>query len=155
MAARKGLEPIIAVMILLVLTLAISTIIIGWAGNITKEKKEVFDKQATELDECAGAAVAIQKIYADANGNISKVDWQNVGTREIFVEELRIVGSNATCTIEFGEENNTAHLGSFNSTSITGCQIKCENYQSTTLQTTCDDIRAVHLKSGKVVGCPE
>ena len=69
---RVGLEPLIAVVLLMVFTLSIAAIIINWTGTSVKEKREASEIQTTQLNECIGISADIIKVYAGGD-KISKI----------------------------------------------------------------------------------
>ena len=75
---NKGISPLIAAVLLIAFTVALSTIIMGWMSSMTRETTtSVSGKVGSTLD-CSNAAVSIKHIYIsngtgtnDANVTIS------------------------------------------------------------------------------------
>jgi len=150
---RKGLEPLIAVVLLVVFTLTIATIIINNVSPFTKMHVEVSGNQAEEIASCVGSSIEIVEAYANSSGKVSKVDIQNTGTIKLVLNELRIIGTDNTCTLWFDASNNSIEASNSMSIAVPNCQVSCSSYQSSTLETSCTNTDGIHLRTQKVQGC--
>ncbi len=125
MMARKGISPLIAVVLLVVFTVGISVVISSWLSSYAKQTTEQAGQGTQQAIECAKAVVDI----TDATNN--GVFVANVGATDITVTRLYLYDDNNNiCSqdvnqnLQIGEEvyinyNFTGCPAGFNSAALT------------------------------------
>ena len=89
--SKKALSPVVAAIILIAVTVAVSIAVAAWMGALT-------------LDFIGGAEqLTIVEVRFPANENVTKVEVQNTGPSAVTIEEVRVDGD--PCDIIYWTDN--------------------------------------------------
>ena len=81
--SKKALSPVVAAIILIAVTVAVSIAVAAWMGSLT------FTFMATE-------ELKITSIDFDTTGDIITVNYQNTGTTDVTITGVTVTGGNVT-----------------------------------------------------------
>jgi len=81
--SKKALSPVVAAIILIAVTVAVSIAVAAWMGSLT------FTFMATE-------ELKITSIDFDITGDIITVNYQNTGTTDVTITGVTVTGGNVT-----------------------------------------------------------
>ncbi|MEM7819730.1 MAG: hypothetical protein QXD48_02780 [Candidatus Aenigmatarchaeota archaeon] len=59
----KGISPLVATVLLIVIVVAISTIVMNWLYSFTSGAQETVSNRTSESISCSGASIEIQDVY--------------------------------------------------------------------------------------------
>ncbi|NOQ55369.1 MAG: hypothetical protein GQ477_01040 [Nanohaloarchaea archaeon] len=101
---RKGISPLIAVVLLIVFTVAISTIIIGWMNDYTKKTTSDASKNTDVVVACAKQMINIPEtigVQTNSSGYVT-VLVENIGQAETTIKQILTIDNNSDmCSINF------------------------------------------------------
>lgn len=113
---NKGISPLIAAVLLIAFTVALSTIIMGWMSSMTRETTtSVSGKVGSTLD-CSNAAVSIKKVYI--SGTSATISVANSGYYDLNVSATLYNSTGGSCTTSSATELTTGTVGTL---SLTSC----------------------------------
>jgi flagellin-like protein len=87
--SKKGISPLIAAVLLIVMAVAIAGVIIAWMSAYTKDTQADIGDKSADLVDCKGALIAIDSVYL-SNGTAAasaRAIVKNVG---IHIDNLQI-----------------------------------------------------------------
>ncbi|MDI6825892.1 MAG: hypothetical protein QMD36_01705 [Candidatus Aenigmarchaeota archaeon] len=113
---KKGLSPLLATVMLIAITLAISALLGNWFTSITRTQAEIVEKTATKQINCTGALLSITDIICSSKTQQLKVAISNLGDIELYdfstlakvnntFYENSTVGPNSTLPLNPGEQS--------------------------------------------------
>lgn len=140
---RKGVSPLIAATLLIVMVVAIGTIVMGWLYTFTRSSQEIVENRTDEAIHCSGGSIAIQDVYiTPGTAGTARAVVKNTG----FVDDLTLVsaqiynrtGHNFTASGMPAENFNKGKIRtiSFYNISIPNCG----NFSKVIVTTNCGDI---------------
>ncbi|MEA2003393.1 MAG: hypothetical protein U9O53_00345, partial [archaeon] len=94
-AQKKGLSPLIAVVLLVVFTIGIATIIMSWMNSYTKDTTYQATQDSAGVIGCAGVNVEIDEVYILSDNTI-KVIARNTGLKPLIFKEGYVWDTNGT-----------------------------------------------------------
>lgn len=119
---RKGISPLIAVVLLIVFTVAISTIIIGWMNDYTKKTTSDASKNTDVVVACAKQVINIPDsigIQTNSSGYVT-VLVENIGQAETTINQILAVDNESNmCSIDI--MNATIDIGDIGIFGPTDC----------------------------------
>ncbi len=87
---KKGISPLLAAVLLIAVTVAIATLVMGWLTTITRTTQVTVSNRTSEAVDCASASIAIEDVYIDAGINQSqRVIVRNSG----LLDSLQIISA--------------------------------------------------------------
>ncbi len=75
----KGISPLLAAVLLIAVTVAIATLVMGWISTITRTSQVAVSNRTTEAVNCASAAVVIDDVYVATGALTATVIVRNAG----------------------------------------------------------------------------
>ncbi len=90
MAGKKGISPLIAVVLLIVFTVAISTLIVAWMYDYTKKTTDAASSGTTGTDgvvSCANQILGISDVSLTSNGE-TVAQFNDSETSKTFSSEI-------------------------------------------------------------------
>ena len=138
---RKGISPLIAVVLLVVFTVAIATIIMSWARTYTKRTSGTIDVSSEEMLSCTDVSVEIEDVYITIGSteNITRVIIRNLDSNTT-LESAKVYNSTGSfCPL------NTSGVGTLSkgieiTLENTSCNIfnaGCGNFHKASVTTPC------------------
>ncbi len=143
----KGLSPLLATVLLISITVAIATIVMGWMTNVTKESQiTIGNKTATAVD-CSASDISVDAVYMDFSANRSRVAVRNSGFVDDKIVSASMLNSNgdtlgvvtslpinmskgALATIEFNMSGKMSNCNNFSQIIVT-TQCTYDKFKST------------------------
>jgi flagellin-like protein len=95
----KGVSPLIATTLLIVMVVAIATIVIGWLYTFTRGAQETVSNRTEEAISCSGASIEIQDVYL--------INGTTTGTARAIVKNTGYVDDMIITSAQI--YNNTGH----------------------------------------------
>lgn len=87
---NKGLSPLVAVVILIVIVISIGTLVTGWVTTFTRQSQETVTNRTTSSVDCTGASVTIRSVFLNnGTSGSATVIVENTG----FVDGLTITSA--------------------------------------------------------------
>ncbi len=100
----KGISPLLAAVLLIAITVALATLIMGWMSTITRTSQVKVENKTIQAIDCSAGGISIKEVYitagattASANvvvSNTGQTDDLQITTAQL----LNITGSNFTAT---------------------------------------------------------
>jgi flagellin-like protein len=84
---KKGISPLIAVVLLIVATIAIATLIINWMSDYTKETTAAVGNTSSVAVECSSASIDIIENFGGTGNGITAV-VQNTGLVDLTLSNV-------------------------------------------------------------------
>ncbi|MCK5594239.1 MAG: hypothetical protein KAI18_03285 [Candidatus Aenigmarchaeota archaeon] len=109
---RKGISPLIAVVLLIVFTVAISTIIIGWMNDYTKKTTSDASENTDVVVACAKQVINIPTsigVQTNSSGYVT-VLVENIGQAETTIKQILAV-DNVSNMCQIDIVNATIDIG--------------------------------------------
>ena|SRR3989344_9409076 len=140
----KGLSPLIATVILIVIVVSIAAIITTFATNITRESQDRIENRTQKSVDCSGGEIRIRDVYLQP-GNYSRVIVENVGlVGGLSIGSAQVInatGYNISATnlpinnFDIGDIETVifANLSGVNS---------CSNFSQVVISTSCPSVNA-------------
>ncbi|MBS3056341.1 MAG: hypothetical protein J4473_02800 [Candidatus Aenigmarchaeota archaeon] len=137
----KGLSPLVATVLLIAITIALSNIIMSWMTTLAKEETQNIGNKTSAAIDCTSANIDIRSVYLDFGANISTVIvWNNgqvnnmkVTSAQIFStkgEALNRTNSTEEIVLNIGEVEDIK----FNMTNLI---TQCSNFSQAFVTTNC------------------
>ena len=79
MNEMKGISPLLAAVLLIAVTVAIATLVMGWISTVTRTTQVTVSNKTTEAVNCASAAVVIDDVYIQTSPRTATVIVRNSG----------------------------------------------------------------------------
>lgn len=95
----KGVNPIIATVLLIALTVAVANILHTWMISLSKEQTRRIGNKTYSAIDCTAANVEIKDVYLDFSNNKARVVVWNSGQTDLVIESIVIfnnIGINGT-----------------------------------------------------------
>lgn len=153
MTCQKGVSPLIAAVLLIVISVTIAGLVFSWLNTFTTEAQRKVDNRTSESINCAGASIRIKEVYLQngSNGTVRTV-VENTG----FVNNITISGAQVFNTTgnNFSANNTpiTLNRGDIVTILFTGVSVQqCSNFSKVFVATQCGGINDVFDGSPK--GC--
>ena len=121
---RKGISPLIAVVLLIVFTVAISTIIIGWMNTYTKTTTSEASKNTDIVVACSKQVIVIpDSIGVKINSENITIYVENAGHAETIINNIIAFDNNSNmCIIAKPDTiNGTLQIGDLKPFGPTNC----------------------------------
>jgi len=108
MRSEKGVSPLIAAVLLIVISVTIAGLVFSWLNQFTTGAQRKVENRTGEAVNCAGASIRIKEVYLQNGSNgTARVVVENSG----YVNNLTIAGAQVF--------NKTGHNFSANNTPLT------------------------------------
>lgn len=75
----KGISPLLASVLLIAVTVAIATLVMGWVSTITRTTQTTVSNRTVEAVNCASASVVIDDVYIATGAATGTVIVRNAG----------------------------------------------------------------------------
>lgn len=153
MKAEKGVSPLIAAVLLIVIAVTVAGLVFSWVNSFTTGAQRKVENRTDEAVNCAGASLRIKEVYLQ-NGSAGtvRVVVENTG----YVNNLTIAGAQVL--------NKTGHNFTANSLPVTFNRgeivtllfsnvsvAQCANFSSVFVATQCGGINDLFTDTPK--GC--
>ena len=124
MKKRKGISPLIAVVLLIVFTVAISTIIIGWMNDYTKKTTSDASENTDVVVSCAKQVINIpDSIGINIKNENITILVENIGQAETTIQQILTIDNDSNiCSINFTD--GTIAVGDIGQFGPTDCSAK-------------------------------
>ncbi len=139
---EKGVSPLIAAVLLIVISVTIAGLVFSWLNTFTVSAQRKVDNRTGEAVNCAGASVRIKEVYMQ-NGTSATIRAvvENTG----FVNNLTVSSAQAYNTTGHNfTANNTPIMfnkGEIATLLFTGVSMtQCANFSKVFVATTCGGI---------------
>jgi flagellin-like protein len=146
----KGISPLIASVLLIAVTVALSTIIMGWVGTTTSDTTSTVSNKTSEAVSCASADISIDSVYIV--GTTARAIVKNSG----FSDNVRLIS--AVLVNNTGESLNTSTTldtdfdrGEIISVLFSSPTISCANFTKVIVSTSCGSVN--RMFDGVPKGC--
>jgi len=140
----KGISPLIATVILIVIVVSVSAIITNFATNITKESEERVTSKTQKSLDCSGGEIRIRDVYLNP-GNYSRVIVENTGLVNslsiISAQIINATGYNISATNLPITGFNTGDIETVIFANLTGVNA-CANFSQVIVSTDCQSVNA-------------
>jgi flagellin-like protein len=145
MHGKKGISPLIAAVLLIVMAVAIAGVIMAWTSAYTKDTQGRLENKSADLIDCRGGLISIDSIYLK-NGTSTasaRVVVKNVG---VHVENLQITSGiffntsgssfSATNVPITGFDRGDIEIVEFGNMSVG----TCDDFSQVVIGTNCPDV---------------
>lgn len=86
----KGISPLLAAIILIAITIAIATVVMGWVLTFTRTSQANIANKSTEQIDCTAASIGIEDVYiVNGTSGTARVILKNTG----YTDNMRITGA--------------------------------------------------------------
>lgn len=75
----KGISPLLASVLLIAVTVAIATLVMGWISTITRTTQTTVSNRTVEAVNCASASIVIDDVYISTAAATGTVIVRNAG----------------------------------------------------------------------------
>jgi len=75
----KGAEQYIAATLLIVITIAVATLFVGWATTLTNTQSQTVGNKTKAGIDCTRAKITIEDVYIDFASNRTRINVRNSG----------------------------------------------------------------------------
>lgn len=140
----KGLSPLIATVILIVIVVAIAAIITSFATTITRESQDRIENRTQKNIDCSGGEIRIRDVYLNP-GNYSRVIVENVG----LVSDLTITSGQVVSITGYNSSATNLPITGFNTGDIRTVIFAnlssvnaCVNFSQVIISTNCQTVSA-------------
>jgi len=154
MTNEKGVSPLIAAVLLIVISVTISGLVFSWLNTFTVDAQRKVDNRTGEAVNCAGASIHIKEVYLQNSSGTSTIRTivENTG----YVNNLTISGAQVFNTTGNNFTANNTPLafnrGDIATLLFTGVSIsQCANFSKVFVSTTCGGIN--DMFDGSPKGC--
>lgn len=136
---QKGLSPLLATVLIISITVAIATLVMGWMTNVTKDVQWTVGNKTTYAVDCSAADISVDAVYMDFNANKSRVSVRNAG----FVDDKVVSASmqntfgDALSTITSMPMNFTRGAQATIEFNLSGKMSNCNNFSQVIVTTQC------------------
>ncbi len=138
---RKGISPLIAVVIIVAIAIALGGLATGWFKTLFKDITGNVDATQGEANACSNSWIKISKVIINSTSGNVKVWVDNIGLNEVTLKQATLVINNGTsCSI--GISNSTLPVGEIKRLNAT-CDIftaTCSNFNDIKVTTTCPGV---------------
>lgn len=103
-SCSKGISPLIASVLTVLIAVTVATIVIGWVTTVTKSTTTDVGNRTDRTVDCTVAQLNIEEVYLDASANRSRVSVKNAGYTHDMVMSAVLsnnLGINAVNITEF------------------------------------------------------
>jgi FlaG/FlaF family flagellin (archaellin) len=153
MIGKKGVSPLVAATLLIVMVVAIATIMMGWLYSFTRGAQETVTNRTDEAVSCSGASMEVQDVYlANGSAGTARAITKNTGFVDMIINSAQIfnrTGHNFT-----GSDIPIANFTRGKIITIVFSNISmptCSDFSQVVVATNCGDISASFKKTPK--GC--
>ena len=95
---RKGVSPLIAVVLLIAFTLAIGGFMSTWLQDLTRTQAEDASERASA--GCVYATINADNVVFNTSGEeYLKLTITNAGTKNVYIDKIRVTGEDSNMTI--------------------------------------------------------
>ena len=141
---KKGISPLISVVLLIALSIVISTIIMTWSTTLVKTQEDIIENKTKTAVECASADINIDSVYLDFTSNISRVNVRNSGQVDYQIISVSLVSDSGKSCIYSNATNLTTAPISLSKGEITTIEFNltnvintCANFSYAMVSTNC------------------
>jgi len=151
---QKGVSPLIAATLLIVMVVAIGTILMGWLYTFTRSAQESVSNRTEEAVSCSGASIDIQDVYlSPGSSGTARIIVKNTG----FVDDMTIVSAQIFNSTGHNFTGTGIPITDFDKGEIVTIAFSnlaiplCANFSQAVVGTNCGAISATFRKTPK--GC--
>ncbi len=108
---RKGLSPLVAVVLLVALTMAVFGLIASWMTSTTKTQTEMIEKSAKKEINCSSALLDIVSVICSSSNQQLKIGIHNTGDISLYDFSMITKINNTLYQNSTGGPNSTNPLG--------------------------------------------
>ncbi len=139
---KKGISPLISVVLLVVFTIAIATMVMNWTKGYTRDTTETMDESSEELLDCSKVSVKITDVFITLNSggdNATRVFVSNEGVSTTISSASVYNTSGAVCPLNISN-TGTLDKGAIVMLENNSCNVfnkDCSNFHKATVTTPC------------------
>ncbi len=139
MTGKKGLEPIIAMVMLVVITVGAAGIIFTWTKSFTTGTQDRAERNAISAAGCSGASLLIREVYLQNGTNASaRAAVQNSGYVDNLTLDFAQMFNTMGANFSAANMPMTLNRGDIEILYFTNADIpKCDNFSSITISANC------------------
>lgn len=135
----KALTPLLAAVLLILITIMVASLYIGWVSSLAKQTQVTVENRTRLGIDCTAVKVTIDDVYLDFATNRSRISVKNTGVVSDVVQYAAVFnsfGQNATNLTSF-PFNLTSGLTATIEFNITGYIPACGNFSKAIVSTQC------------------
>lgn len=107
---KKAISPLMATIILVAITLAVSALLGSWFTSMTKTETEIIEKGAKQIINCSNALLDIVDVICSNTSQELKISINNIGQLELYSFSVFAKINNTFYTNNTGGPNKTHPL---------------------------------------------
>ncbi len=92
----KGISPLLAAVLLIAITVALATLIMGWMSTITRTSQVKVENKTLQAIDCSAAGVSIQEVYITAGngtGTASVVVMNTGQSNDLIIQSAQMLNT--------------------------------------------------------------
>ncbi|MBU2639286.1 MAG: hypothetical protein KKG75_01110 [Nanoarchaeota archaeon] len=94
---KKGISPIISVVLIIALTIVLFLIVSNWIqSSVLKPGMEETDERLTGQLDCLSTAIDISSVKVNSGGSEIKLNVDNTGDTDIYGLTIRVIGGDGS-----------------------------------------------------------
>ena len=135
----KGISPLIAAVLLIAITVAVTTVFMGWYSTLVSSQSRTVENRTRTGIDCTAARISILDVYMDFTNNVSRVSVRNSGQVDdviISTVEYNSLGVNTTNMSQMPKNIAKGDTLSFEF-NITGVIPACGNFSKVIVSSEC------------------
>ncbi|MBI2076725.1 MAG: hypothetical protein HYT72_05760 [Candidatus Aenigmarchaeota archaeon] len=124
----KGISPLLASVLLIAVTVAIATLVMGWVSTVTRTTQTTVSNRTAAAVDCASASIVIDDVYIATGAATGTVIVRNAGqTDDLYLVSASLYNStgnsvNPTLTLPVTDfDKGEIQVFTYTSTGISSC----------------------------------
>jgi len=136
----KGISPLLAAVLLIAVTVAIATLVMGWLTTITRTTQVTVSNRTAEATDCSSASVVIDEVYLDIgfNGTVRAI-VRNAG----LADNMQLTSAQVYNRTGSNFSGSSMPITNFNRGNVTTITFTANTATDTTIATVCSDFSRV------------
>ncbi len=140
----KGISPLIATVILIVIVISIAAIITTFATNITRESQDRIENRTQKSVDCSGGEIRIRDVYLQP-GNYTRAIVENVGlVGGLSISSAQVINATGYNISATNLPINNFDIGDIETVifaNLSGVS-SCANFSQVVVSTSCPSVNA-------------
>ena len=148
----KGISPLLASVLLIAVTVAIATLVMGWVSTVTRTTQTTVSNKTVEAVNCASASVVIDDVYVATVAATATVIVRNAGQTDslqiVFAPLYNTSGNSVNPSQSLpvtGFSRGAIQVFTYGSTGITSCAA----FSKAVVSTNCAGVSATFDRTPK------
>lgn len=137
---RKGVSPLIALVLGVIITIAIAVVLTGWLQRYSVETIKSAGN-ATQTVDCGKSIIEISDVYINTTSDDVIVNIKNSGYNDVTLKEVKFYSTNlSSCIINISSSNGFVEQGDTYQAKNSSCELisgNCTNFDKIRATTTC------------------